>query len=188
MYKRLYSLIIALFIGINIAYAQDEAIWMPDPHLQRAVREELQIPDGIPIHPADMKGLDALIAEHDIQRLKGLEHAVNLRGLRIERSEISDLAPLAGLENLQALRLNYNRITDISPLSGLVNLQRLQLHNNQIVDISPLAGLIGLRDLRMKSNKVVDITPLSGLVNPTILGITGQSDFRYFTASGVSEP
>ena len=67
---------------------------------------ELQIPDGIPIHPTDMAGLDALIAEHDIQRLKGLEHAVNLRGLYvIERSEVSDLAPLAGLENLQALEV-----------------------------------------------------------------------------------
>ena len=149
----------------GITHAQVEEDWMPDPYLERAVRENLGIPDTIPIHPADMAGLNHLIAEHDIQRLKGLEHAVNLRGLIIDRSEVSDLAPLAGLENLQALRLNYNRITDISPLSGLVNLQRLQLHNNQIVDISPLAGLTGLRDLRMKSNKVVDITPLSGLVN-----------------------
>ena len=170
MYKSLwFQLFLASVVGILVCntftYAEDAEDWMPDPYLERAVRENLGIPDTIPIHPADMKGLDALIAEHDIQRLKGLEHAVNLRGLTIDRSEISDLAPLAGLENLQALRLNYNRITDISPLFGLVNLQRLQLHNNQIVDISPLAGLTGLRDLRMKSNKVVDITPLSGLVN-----------------------
>ena len=165
MYKRLYSLIISLFIGINIVYAQDEAIWMPDPHLQRAVRERLQIPDGIPIHPANMAGLHDLIVEHDIQRLKGLEHAVNLRSLVVIRSGVSELTPLAGLENLQLLKLNDNRITDILPLSALVNLRHLELHNNQIVDISPLAGLIGLRDLRMKSNEVVDISPLSGLVN-----------------------
>ena len=170
-----FQLILASVVGILVynafAYTEDAEEWMPDPALREAVRENLGIPDTIPIHPADMKGLDALIAEHDIQRLKGLEHAVNLRGLTIDRSEISDLAPLAGLENLQVLRLNYNRITDISPLSGLVNLQRLQLHNNQIVDISPLAGLIELRDLRMKSNEVVDITPLSGLVNLQYLEI-----------------
>ena len=97
--------------------------------------------------------------------MKGLEHAVNLRGLFVIRSEVSDLTPLAGLENLQVLKLNDNRITDISPLSGLVNLQHLELQNNQIVDISPLAGLIGLRDLRLTRNEVVDISPLSGLVN-----------------------
>ena len=94
---RLYSLIIALFICINIVYAQDAAIWMPDPHLQHAIREELQIPDGIPIHPADMARLNHLIIEHDIQRLKGLEHAVNLRVLFVSRSEVSDLTPLRDL-------------------------------------------------------------------------------------------
>ncbi len=164
-----FQLILAAVVGIlvyNISiHAEDAAEWMPDPALREAVREALQIPDGIPMHPADIAELNHLIAEHDIQSLKGLEHAVNLSGLIIDRSEVSNLAPLAGLENFQALRLNYNRITDISPLSGLVNLQRLQLHNNQIVDISPLAGLIELRDLRMKSNEVVDISPLSGLVN-----------------------
>ncbi|MYA99990.1 leucine-rich repeat domain-containing protein, partial [Candidatus Poribacteria bacterium] len=135
------QLLLASVVGILVyntsVHAEDTEEWMPDPALREAVREKLQIPDGRPIHPADMAGLHDLIAEHDIQSLKGLEHAVNLRGLSIYRSEVSDLAPLAGLENLHALGLNYNRITDISPLSGLVNLQELQLHNNQIVDISP---------------------------------------------------
>ena len=149
-----FQLILASVVGIlfyNASVpAEDAEDWMPDPALREAVREELKIPDGIPIHPADMKDLRGLTIEHyNIHRLKGLEHAVFLN----------------------RLRLNYNRITDISPLSGLVNLQRLQLHNNQIVDISPLAGLIELRDLRMKSNEVVDISPLSGLVNLRYLEI-----------------
>ena len=149
-----FQLLLASVVGILVynasVPAEDAEDWMPDPALREAVREELKIPDGIPIHPADMKDLRGLTIEHyNIHRLKGLEHAVFLN----------------------RLRLNYNRITDISPLSGLVNLQRLQLHNNQIVDISPLAGLIELRDLRMKSNEVVDITPLSGLVNLQYLEI-----------------
>ena len=164
-----FQLILASVVGILVyntsVHTEDAEEWMPDPALREAVRERLRIPDGIPIHPADMAGLHDLIAEHDIQRLKGLEHAVNLRGLYVTKSEVSELTPLAGLENLQLLKLSHNRITDISPLSALVNLQHLELQNNQIVDISPLAGLIGLRDLRMKSNEVVDISPLSGLVN-----------------------
>ena len=165
-------LLIAALEGIT--HAENEEDWMPDPYLERAVRKNLGIPDTIPIHPTDMAGLNHLIVEHDIQRLKGLEHAVNLGGLYVTRSEVSELTPLAGLENLQFLKLSHNRITDISPLSALVNLQFLELHHNQIVDISPLAGLIGLRDLRMKSNEVVDISPLSGLINLQHLELHGN--------------
>ena len=163
----LTGLLLVTTLG-GITHAQDAEDWMPDPNLRQAVREVLEIPDEIPIHPGDMAGLHNLLlieTEHDIRSLRGLEYAANLEFLSIVRSEVSDLTPLAGLENLQVLKLNYNRITDISPLSGLVNLQELGLQNNQIVDISPLAGLIGLRDLRLKSNEVVDISPLSGLVN-----------------------
>ena len=168
--------VVGLLVYNTFTYAEDAEDWMPDPALREAVREKLQIPDGIPIHPADMKDLRGLTIEDNIHlhRLKGLEHAVFLKGLTISRSEVSDLTPLAGLENLQALKLNYNRITDISPLSGLVNLQRLELHANQIVDISPLAGLIRLQDLRLKSNEVVDISPLSGLVNLQHLELHGN--------------
>lgn len=42
MYKKLFSLIVALFIGINIVYAQDTH-WMPDPNLRKAVRRDLDI-------------------------------------------------------------------------------------------------------------------------------------------------
>ncbi len=164
-----FQLILAAVAGILFynasIHAEDTEEWMPDPALREAVREQLRIPDGIPIHPTDMAGLNHLIVEHDIQRLKGLEHAVNLGGLRIDRSEVSDLAPLAGLENLQVLRLSKNRITDISPLSGLVNLQELEVKTNQIVDLSPLQGLVNLQNLRVGGNQIADISPLSGLVN-----------------------
>ena len=182
--------VVGLLVYNTFTYAEDAEDWMPDLALRQAVREVLQIPDGIPIHPGDVAGLQNLLLieiEHDIRSLRGLEYAVNLEFLVIDRSEvsdltplaglknleslaivrsqISDLTPLAGLENLRVLKLRKNRITDISPLSGLVNLQRLELQNNQIVDISSLAGLIGLQDLRLKSNEVVDISPFSGLVN-----------------------
>ena len=46
MYKRLFSLIVALFIAINIAYAQG-LDWIPDPNLRKAVREEIGVPEGM---------------------------------------------------------------------------------------------------------------------------------------------
>ena len=50
-------LLIAALGGIT--HAENEEDWMPDPYLERAVRENLGIPDTIPIHPADMAGLNA---------------------------------------------------------------------------------------------------------------------------------
>ena len=157
--------VMTIFVYNAFTYAEDAEDWMPDPHLQRAVREKLQIPDGIPMHPADMAALTVLLAERDIESLKGLEYAINLEFLHISRCEVSELTPLAGLENLQVLKLYNNRITDISPLSGLVNLQHLGLQNNQILDISPLSGLVNLRRLGIHGNQISDISPLAGLVN-----------------------
>ena len=43
MYRRFVSLIVVLFIVMNIAYAQEEH-WMPDPELRKAVRDKLGVP------------------------------------------------------------------------------------------------------------------------------------------------
>ena len=148
----------------DITHAQDEEDWMPDPYLERAVRQKLEIPDGIPMRPADMAALTALLAEHDIESLRGLEHAINLEVLHIGRTEVSDLTPLAGLKNLRVLKLFSNRISDITPLAGLINLEILELQANQIVDISPLKGLVNLKALNLGENPILDFTPIYGLV------------------------
>ena len=190
-------LLIATLVGIT--HAQDETDWMPDAHLEQAVREALEIPDEIPIHPGDMTGLQNLRLikiEPEIKSLRGLEHAVNLELLVIDssevsdltplaglekleflvvvRSEVSDLTPLAGLENLRDLKLRENRITDITPLAGLANLKVLKLENNQISDVSPLAGLVGLQELSLQDNLLTDISPLQGLMNLKRLHLGGN--------------
>ena len=78
---------------------------MPDPNLRQAVREKLKIPDEIPMFPVDIAPLTHLVAEHDIESLRGLEYAINLEFLHIGRSEVSDLTPLAGLEKFTYLKV-----------------------------------------------------------------------------------
>ena len=147
----------------GITYAENEEAWMPDPHLRQAVRERLAIPDGIPMLPEDMTGLYDFVMEHDIESLRGLEHAINLEFLHIGPSDVSDLTPLAGFENLRGLKLFGNRISDITPLAGLINLEILELQDNQIVDISPLKGLVNLTELNLGENPILDFTPIYGL-------------------------
>ena len=175
----LTALLLIATLG-NITYAQDAADWMPDAHLEQAVREKLGIPDEIPMLPGDMTGLYDLIMEHDIESLRGLEHAINLRILFIVKSEVSDLTPLAGLENLRELKLYSNHISDITPLAGLINLEVLELQDNQIVDISPLGGLVNLKVLNLEGNQIVDLSPLSNLTALTHLHV-GTNQIVDFT-------
>ncbi len=185
--------LIFFFIVCSWSHAVD---WMPDAHLEQAIREKLGIPDEIPMLPADMTGLYDLVMEYGVESLRGLEHAINLEFLHIGRSEVSDLTPLAGLENLESLsivrsevsdltplaglenlrvlKLFSNRISDITPLTGLINLKVLELQVNQIEDISPLVGLVGLQELNLKDNLLTDISPLQALVNLKTLDLSGN--------------
>ena len=180
MKKRIILIFIYLlsqFWNFSVSNAED---WMPDPNLRQAVREKLEIPDEIPIHPADMAALSHLvIIEHDIESLRGLEYAINLGFLHIGRGEVSDLTPLAELENLRVLKLFGNPISDISPLAGLIGLQELHLGGSLISDLTPLANLQNLRVLRLQNNQISDISPLSGLIGLRELILKGNaiSDF-----------
>ncbi|MCY4553563.1 MAG: leucine-rich repeat domain-containing protein [Candidatus Poribacteria bacterium] len=166
MYKRLYSLIVALFIGINITYAQ-EPHWMPDPALREAVRETLDIPADIPLTQAYLQehltGLN--VSDKGIVNLTGLEHATDLQSLGLVRNKIQDLSPLSGLTGLGYLNLGNNQISDLRPLAALTRLEFLHLWRNQIKDISPLAGLVNLKNLNLSRNQIADISPLVGLPN-----------------------
>ena len=166
MFRRFFSLIVALFVGINAAYAE-EAHWMPDPALREAVRERLGIPADSPLTQAYLQEhLTVLQAiNKGIVDLTGLEHATDLQVLGLPRNNISDLSPLSGLTGLVWLNLGTNRISDLSPLAGLVNLELLGLSDNQIRDVSPLAGLINLKNLSLVNNQISDISPLVGLIN-----------------------
>ena len=168
-FQLLLASVVGIFVYNTFAYAEDAEDWMPDPALREAVREALDIPDEIPIHPGDMAGLHNLFLieiEHGIRSLKGLEYAVNLRVLVVDRSEVSDLTPLAGLENLESLSIVKSKVSDITPLAGLKNLRVLKLYDNhRISDITPLAGLVNLEVLQLHDNKISDLMPLTGLVN-----------------------
>ena len=164
MYRRLFSFLISLFICINVTYAQG-LDWMPDPNLRKAVREEMSVPEGVPITEVDIAKVVRLNAESmNITDLTGLERFVNLENIVANHNHIQDLLPLARLRNLGDLHLNHNTISDISPLAGLVNLTALGLNHNTISDISPLAELINLIELSLTHNTISDISPLAGLV------------------------
>ena len=138
-----------------------EAHWMPDPALRKAVRERMGIPPNRPLTQADLQehltGLHAI--NKGIVDLTGLEHATDLQFLGLPRNKISDLSPLSGLTGLVWLNLGGNQISDLRPLAALTRLELLGLADNQIEDLLPLAGLVNLKDLNLNGNPIMQFRP-----------------------------
>ena len=155
--------LVCLLISTS-AYAQ--VVDIPDPNLEQAIRETLNIPDNSPITQQEMLQLITLdIRGSSIANLTGLEYAANLEVLYSMNNQITDIAPLANLTNLTHLYLGDNALQTIEPLAGLINLRVLDLYNTGVKDITPLANLTAVESLVLVRNMIVDISPLVGLKN-----------------------
>ena len=169
--KHLTNVCVIILLIAQSVFAQ--IVDIPDPNLESAVREVLQLPARQPITEQDMAKLKLLEAEHaGIQDLTGLEYAINLRTLLLPRNEIQDITPLAGLINLDFLILRNNLDFDISPLSNLTQLTYLNVSGIPIKDLTPLSNLTQLRELHAISCRIKDITPLSSLTQLTWLNLS----------------
>lgn len=90
-----------------------------------------------------------------MKSIKGLEYAKNLKKLKLNENEISDISPLENLTKLEYLEIQRNRIVDIKPLEKLTNLKFLKLYNNLIEDVTPLSNLTNLTGLDLHYNVTV---------------------------------
>jgi Leucine-rich repeat (LRR) protein len=172
-------------------HAPCDPVQFADENLERAVREQLRIPDG-PISAAGIVSLETLGVEDPVDSFEGLQCASQLRGLHVHSGAVEDLSPLVTLDKLEGLgvtgslvdisplkhlhalrglSLVGNRIVDISALENLTELDSLNLRDNQIMDVAPLANLSELRRLDLSENAIVDITALSTLKNVDTLEI-----------------
>ncbi|TVP57225.1 MAG: hypothetical protein EA351_06140 [Gemmatimonadales bacterium] len=135
----------------------------PDGQLESAVRQALDRPTGA-ISAEDLAALTVLDARQmGIQKLTGLEHAVNLEEVDLAQNEIQELGPLGRLSQLREADLAANSISDISPLEGLEQLELLNLAGSTLTEgLEVLAALPGLRDLRITGTGVSDLSFLAG--------------------------
>ena len=112
--------------------------------------------------------------QRDITDLTGLEYATNLDYLEAWLNEIRDISPLKNLMRLKILNLYGNQIQDITPLANLTNLTALSISINAVENVEPLAGLMRLQTLSLSNNQIVDITPLANLTNLTDLKLSNN--------------
>lgn len=158
--------------GVTLLYDSNLEAVFPDPNLEQAVRDRLNIPDPQKLFKADLRGLNQLVAtRRGIADLSGLEYCTTLSELNLSYNQISDVSPLQNLSNLKMLQVQQNRIGNVSTLEYLTKLSYLDLSWNQISDISALERLTNLSNLLVYHNLITDI---SALVRNS--GITGQND------------
>ena len=209
-----YSLGILIFaVGLGCFWqrANAQIVEIPDPNLERAIREELGLSSEFPITQQEMLKLFSLSAKDvQIENLTGIEYARNLEDLAIRDNPISDLTPIASLSRLEHLHLSSIpiedltflkdltqlrqlhlfacQITDITPLQHLTKLVVLKLEANRITDLSPLSNLTALETLRLGHNFIVDISPLANLTQLKHLNLYDNLILDFSPVQGLSIP
>jgi internalin A len=157
--------------------AKAQVVNFPDPNLEAAVRNSLQIYSPTNIYQTNLLTLTNLSAAFNgIQNLTGLGTASNLLTLDVAFNQLTNLSPIAGLTKLTQLHAGWNPLTDCSPLAGLTNLNYLDMNSAQLTNIVPLGGLHKLVQLVVPWNHVLDPAPVAGLTNLSWLDIGGNRD------------
>ncbi|WHY61520.1 leucine-rich repeat domain-containing protein [Cytobacillus firmus] len=108
-----------------------EEVILDNPNLEKIIREQLPKPEGA-LLKEDLEKLTFLNVNDrfgDINSLKGLELAVNLKHLIIEDVSISDISVLGNVTNLTELKLNSLPIENIDSLLMLPLLEKVQIGN-----------------------------------------------------------
>ena len=127
--------------------------------------------------PTSLKGTKdfKFAVTRGMKSIKGLEYAKNLKKLKLNENEISDITPLKNLTKLEYLEIQRNRIVDVNPLKNLTNLKFLKLYNNLIEDIAPLSNLTNLTGLDLHYNVTVGGDESHKIISK---GITDISAFK----------
>ena len=134
----------------------EEAVTIADAALEAILREAAGVKEG-PVTRLDLSRLTKLGGEWQaVSDITALGFCLNLEGLAIWRSQISNLTPLSGLTRLRVLTVNHSPVSDITPLQCLAQLEELDVAYNQITDLSPLYGLQRLSVLRISHNLTPD--------------------------------
>ena len=165
-------------VDVNIHKLQELAsgdVEIPDPNLERAIREEMGLPSGTPITQLLINQLTALTAkEYQIVDLTGLEHASNLKRLALPENQIRDITPLTGLVHLEVLELRDNPIRDLTPLANLTNLTYINFAGVRLSDITALANLTELKTAWLSHMRLRDLTPLANLTQLVRLSLVSN--------------
>ena len=188
-YRMVSTIVAVLMLGLTFnLFAQ--VVNIPDPALDRLIRQKLRIRSDRPITQDDMLNLRGDLdagGNIGITDITGLEYAKNLTVLNLYHNPISDISPIAGMERLVNFNLWGCQIEDLTPLRHLPNLEGGILGANRISNLEPLSGLTNITFLDMDSNRISDVRPLSTLHNLVRLELDGNQIVDYSPLANLTD-
>lgn len=149
----------------------------PDKALEAAVRKQVFAKrDNQEVITAEDVATVSIIEgkKAGIKDLTGLEKCKSLASLTLPENQITNLAPIKGLERLQFLDVSNNQISDITPLAACKALQYIELTGNKVTDVSALGGIQSLTSLYLANNQIKDATSLFKLPKVWTLYLEGN--------------
>jgi Leucine-rich repeat (LRR) protein len=103
------------------------------------------------------------LSDRGIYDLAGIQYAINLSNLNLNKNEIVDANLLTALTRLNNLELSENRIEDISFLPSLKRLKSIGLDSNNISKVPNLENLRYLNLINISDNKISDLSFIESL-------------------------
>ncbi len=163
---RIHPLVLTLLVLASFAASTlAQAVSIPDPELNDAIRQTLQKPIG-PLTEQDMLNLTVLNACcRNVSNLQGLEAARNLAELSLDHNLLTDFSIASGWTNLIRLDLSFNSLTNVSIPSGLTNLATLLIQGNRLTNLNLPDGLTALDKLNLDDNQLSRFTLPAGLTS-----------------------
>jgi len=162
--------------------------------IEQAVRQILHKADTEQITEDELLQIDQLLIAGNKPSSSIQEYYSNLslfyqKDGDIKNGDISVLADIVKMPNLVILCLPFQQITDIAPLKGLEKLEKLELNGNPIIDISSLSELESLQTISLQETRVADTSPLSTLVKLRYININGNrcNDYEFLKYVGSIE-
>lgn len=142
--------------------SESPTVDFPDHNLEAALCDWLRVKP--PVLEADMERLEVLYLDcPNIERLDGLEHAHNLRALRLYNCQVSELDPLQALSRIEELAIRNSPITDARPLSQMPTLKCVIMEYSNLTDLEWVRTLPRLKWLSVRSNDISVMEPLTAL-------------------------
>jgi formylglycine-generating enzyme required for sulfatase activity len=168
----------------NITDAQ--AVSIPDPGLNAAIRETLEKPAGA-LTPQDLLSLTNLDASRrDIRSIAGLEAARNLVWLDLQINRLTNFSLPSALTKLRVLNVGLNSLTNFILPTGLTNLNVLTLSGNELTKLTLPADLRQLNGLSLENNHLSTFDALSNLTGLSFLDLSFNSFSHFSLPSGLT--
>jgi internalin A len=147
-----------------------QVVSIPDPNLEAAVRNALQVQAPTNIYVTNMLTLTNFSAGYrGIQDLTGLEAAANLTVLDLNGNQVQNFNALTGTTYLVEFHIANNQLTSLSGVSLAKSVLSLEVSGNQLTNFNGLSGMTNLLRVSATGNPMVTLAGIETAVNLTNL-------------------